>query len=151
MTSTTRTPQLAAGVGLVITLAVTALPIFAPQLLADHLRATYPGYSTTQIGDAVALWQTILTVLGAFAAVAWGWTLLALRAGKRWVPWSATALLTVAVIVAVTLLTVQDTSGAVGLAPALGWAWAAPCLAGVAVTVTTWRSRRSGRPSVPAV
>lgn len=138
-----RIARVAAWTGLVLTVVVTVLPFLdgATQILAEHIRSGYPDYTDAEIGAAVSTWQIVLTVLSGLGILGWAWTIWSVRAARRWTPWSATALLAVAVSLALTLLTVQDTSGEVGLAPALGWIWAAPCLAGVAVAVASWRYR----------
>jgi len=140
-----RPARLLTWTGLVLTVAVAALPFVAPVLLADQVRAGYPDYTATQVQEAVLTWQSVLALLAGLGALGWVWTLWSLRRPRRWAPFSATALLAVALVLAVALLSTPDTSGQVGLAPAVGWAWLVPCMAGVAVTIASWRSRTAAR------
>lgn len=132
-----RTAGVAAWIGLALTLIVGVVPFLEPatQVLTDHIRSGYPGYTEAEVDDAVGSWQIVLTVLSVLGVLAWAWTIRSVRTAR----WSTTALFTVAVCIALALHTVRDTSGEVGLAPALAWLWTLPCVAGAAVTVATWR------------
>lgn len=141
MTNPLRSARILTGTGLVLTLALAVWPFLTPGLLADHIRAGYPEYSAAEVGSAVVAWQAVLASVAGLGVLGWLWTFWSLRRPNRWAPFSATALLAVAVVVTLVLLLTPDTSGEVGLAPALGWAWLVPCLAGLAVTITAWRGR----------
>lgn len=123
--------QAALWAGLALTVVTAVVPFFATQLLADHVRAGYPGYTPAQIGSAVTTYQVVLAVLGALGVVAWLATILAVKADKRWARAAAVAGLVLGVSVGLTGLLVRDTSGDTGLPPVLGWAGLAPCVAGV--------------------
>ncbi|GAA3976882.1 hypothetical protein FOF52_02995 [Thermobifida alba] len=133
--------------GLVLTLALGLWPFMTPDLLADHIQHGYPDYTDAEVGAAVNTWQVALATVAGLGVIGWIWTLVTLRQPHRWAPFSATALLAVALIVAVVLITTPDTSGEVGLVPVMGWAWLAPCVVGIVVTGSTWRIRRAASPS----
>jgi hypothetical protein len=81
----------------------------------------------------------ILSVVGALGIASWTWTIWAVRAGKGWARWVATAMFVVGASVALTGLLVKDTSGDTGLAPLLGWIGMLPCLAGLGAVTALWR------------
>jgi hypothetical protein len=131
-------------VGLGLTAAATVYPFVdrvTTQHLARHVGASYPAYDAEQVGAAVSAYLAILTVVGVLGAATWLGVLWAARTERSWAPWVATAALAAAVCWAAAALTVTDTSGDVGLAPALGWAQAAPCAVGVAAVVLLWKRR----------
>ncbi|GLY34719.1 hypothetical protein Amsp01_007430 [Amycolatopsis sp. NBRC 101858] len=128
--------------GLVLTVLAAVVPFAAAGLLADHLRAGYPGYTPAQIGSAVATYQVVLSVVGGLGALLWLATILAVRAGRRWARATATVGLVLGVSVALTGLLIRDTSGDTGLPPALGWAGLVPCLAGVLAVAWLWTRPR---------
>jgi hypothetical protein len=109
-------------------------------VLADHLQASYPAYASGEIDAAVTAYLVILSAVGLLGLLGWLGTAWAVRAGKNWARWLATALLMAGSCIAIAALTVQDTSGDVGLAPLLGWLQALPCLAGLAAVVLLWRT-----------
>ncbi|PRX58917.1 hypothetical protein B0I32_12121 [Nonomuraea fuscirosea] len=109
--------------------------------LADHIRAGYPAYQPAEIDGAVMAYTLILAVIGALGLLGWLGSAWLVRLGKGSARWVASGLLLIAACVALTGLTVQDTSGDVGLAPLLGWLQVLPCLAGLAAVVLLWRRR----------
>jgi hypothetical protein len=131
--------------GVALTVAATVAPYTTGDLLAAHIRAGYPSYSQSRIHSAVTLWLVILSVVGALGLASWLWTIRAVRRGKPWAPWAATAMFVLGTSVALTALLVKDTSGDTGLAPLLGWIGIAPCLAGLAAVTTLWRGSLSTR------
>lgn len=108
-------------------------------VLADHLRAGYPAYGPDTIDAGVTAYLMILSIVGALGLLGWLGTVWAVRAGKRWASWLAAVLLAVAACFAIAALTIQDTSGDVGLAPLLGWLQVLPCVAGLAAVTLLWR------------
>jgi hypothetical protein len=130
------------GMGLTLTVAVTVYPFVNPGLLADHIRAGYPSYHSAEIATAVTGYLVILSVLGGLGVLSWLGTIWATWARTSWTPWLATAILAIAVCVAIAGLTVKDTSGDVGLAPAVGWLQVMPCVAGLSTVVLLWGGRR---------
>ena len=131
-----------AGLGLTVLAAV--YPFLDRGLLADHVRAGYPGYPQPRIDAAVDTYLVVLSVVGALGVVAWLGTVWAVRSGKRWARSAATVAFVVGAGTALTGLLVHDTSGDTGLPPAVGWAGLAPCLAGAVVVIVLWTSG-SGR------
>ncbi|HEY6934535.1 MAG TPA: hypothetical protein VI452_14140 [Marmoricola sp.] len=128
--------------GLVLTLLATAAPYVdraSGNLLADHIRAGYPTYTSARVDTAVTLWLAILTVVGALGVVGWLGTIWATRAGKAWARWAATALFVLGTLLALTALLAKDTSGETGLAPLLGWIGLLPSVAGAWVVALCWR------------
>jgi hypothetical protein len=121
--------------GVALTVVAAIVPHLDTNGLAGHIRSGYPHYSQTRIDSAVTTYRIYLTVLGAFGIVAWLWTLRSVKAGKRWAPAVATALLALGAGVALFDLLVRDTSGETGLPPLVGWVGLLPCLPGV-VAVT---------------
>src|SRR5690606_24078631 len=83
----------------------------------------------------------ILLVVGLLGVGGWLVTLWGARRRARWTTWVAVALLLGALVVAVTGLTLQDTSGDVGLAPLQGWLQLAPCVVGALAVASLWRRR----------
>ncbi|REF38377.1 hypothetical protein [Thermasporomyces composti] len=130
------------GIGLALTVAVTVYPLANRGLLADHVRAGYPSYHEGEIATAVTWYLAILAVLGGLGVLSWLGTIWATWVRKGWAPWLATVILAVAVCVVLAGLTVKDTSGDVGLAPAVGWLQVLPCLAGLSAVVLLWGGRR---------
>jgi hypothetical protein len=127
--------------GLALTVAATILPFLTRDALADHIARGYPAYSAAETDEAVATWLVGLTVVGVLGAAGWLWTIWTLKARKPWARWSATLLLATATGIALAGLTVKDTSGELGLAPALAWAGLVPCLAGLYATARLWSGR----------
>lgn len=143
MTTTQQRPALGAMyAGLALTVAATIAPYVdraTGNVLADHIRDGYPTYPQTRIDTAVTTWLVILSVVGALGIVSWLWTIQAVRAGKAWARWAATAMFVLGTSVALTALLVKDTSGDTGLAPLLGWIGMLPCLAGLGAVTILWR------------
>lgn len=131
--------------GLVLTVIATAAAFVddaTSRLLAGHIAAGYPSYRADEVGTAVGLCLMILSVVGGAGVLAWLGMIWAVRAGRRWAAWVATLVLLVAACLALAGLTVTDTSGDVGLVPALAWLQVLPCVAGVVAVVLLWRQPR---------
>ncbi|RJL36206.1 hypothetical protein D5H75_02150 [Bailinhaonella thermotolerans] len=86
--------------------------------------------------------MVLLSAIGALGVISWLCTAWAVRRGKRWARPAATVLLALGVVVGLTGLLTQDTSGDTGLPPALGWIGMAPCLAGLLAVALLWRRPR---------
>lgn len=153
MTTTTRAPSgqttalPALWIGLGLTLLVGAYTLIdgaTTHLIADHIRATYPSYGPAEVAAGVQAYVAMLLTVTGLGAMSWVATIWAARTGKRWTRALATAQLAVAITIAVVGLTTVDTSGKVGLAPAMGWLLLVPCLPGLAAVVKlwVWRGRR---------
>jgi hypothetical protein len=131
-----------AGLGLtVVALAVPYADHATANVLADHIRAGYPGYSQARIDSAVTTYLIYLSVVAALGIVCWFWAIRAVKAGKRWARGAATAMFALGTAIAVTNLLIRDTSGDIGLPALLGWAGTLPCLAGLLAVTLLWRSR----------
>ena len=131
--------------GLVLTIAITVYAFVddaTTRLLAGHIQTSYPSYGADEIETAVALYLGILVTVGGLGVVTWAAVIWATARGKRWAPWVATTVLAAAVCVALTGLTVRDTSGDVGLVPLLAWLQVLPCALGLVSVVQLWRQRR---------
>lgn len=131
--------------GLALTIVATVYPLVdaaTTQVLADHIRATYPAYDAGEVDAAVTAYLVILSVVGALGVLCWLGTIWAVRGRKRWAPWAASGAWLVAVGFAASGLTVKDGSGEVGLAPALAWLQVPPCVLGLVAVVLLWRRSR---------
>jgi hypothetical protein len=134
-------------VGLVLTVVATLAPYVdraTSTVLADHIRDGYPTYTHAQIDFAVNAWLVILSLVGALGIAGWGSTIWAVKAGRRWATWAATAMFALGTSVALSALLVKDTSGDTGLAPLLGWIGVLPCVAGVVAVAKLWTPSRAG-------
>ena len=137
--SRTRTTLTLMYAGAGLTAIAALVPFLDRAVLADHVRAGYPGYAPDAVDAAVTAYLVILAVVGALGLLGWTGTIWATHAGKRWATWLATALLTLGLCVAIAALTIRDTSGNVGLAPLLGWLLVVPCVPGLAAVVLSRR------------
>jgi hypothetical protein len=108
-------------------------------VLAGHIRAGYPTYPQADIDAAARFYLVYLSVLGVLAVGCWLLTIWAVRAGKRWARWVASAIFLMATSVALTDLLIKDTSGDTGLAPLHGWLGLLPCAVGLVAVVLLWR------------
>lgn len=147
MTTLTRRPGDRAALTLIyagtaLTVITTLVPLVDRAVLADHVQAGYPRYGAAEIDDAVTAYVVILSVVGALGLLGWLGTVWAVRAGRDWGRWMATAVAAGAVCVAVAALTVRDTSGDLGLAPLVGWLLVLPCAPGLAAVLLLWRRAR---------
>ncbi len=131
--------------GLVLTAIATAAPYAdraTTHLLADHIRDGYPTYSQARVDSAVSTYLVLLSVIGVLGVLAWIGAARSVGADKRWARPTATALFVLGAAAGLTGLLTNDTSGATGLPPALGWAGVAPCLAGALAVALLWRKPR---------
>ncbi|GAA2906864.1 hypothetical protein GCM10010517_73130 [Streptosporangium fragile] len=136
-----RTPLAMMYIGAGLTVIAALFPFIdqsTTTVLADHIKASYPAYQPGAIDTAVAAYLAVLSAIGVMGLLGWLGTIWAVRAGMRWAPWLAAGLLAIATCIAIAALTVQDTSGDVGLAPLLGWLLVLPCVPGLAA-VALWR------------
>lgn len=128
--------------GLALTVAAMAAPFVdraTGQVLAEHIRHGYPGYSAGEVDTAVTTWLAILTTVGVLGVGAWLGSIWAVRAAKPWARWLATAAFVAGTSLALAAALTKDTSGEVGLAPLLGLIGLAPCVAGLVAVATLWR------------
>lgn len=131
--------------GLVLTVIAAVYPFVdrtTTHALADHVQAGYPSYGAGEIDTAVTAYLVILSIVGGAGLIGWLGTLWAAKAGKRWTRWAATGLFVVALCIALAGLTVTDTSGDAGLAPAIGWLQMLPCVPGLPAVVMLWERRQ---------
>lgn len=128
--------------GLALNVATAIVPFIdqaTGHVLADHIRAGYPTYSTQRIDSAVTAYIVILTIVAVLGVIGWFTAIRALAAAKWWTRWAATAFFLLGVTAGLCGLLVKDTSGEVGLAPLLGWVMVLPCLPGLVSVVLLWR------------
>lgn len=140
---------IAVATGLALTvaaLAVVSVDHATGDLLAQHIRAGYPSYSSARIDAAAMLWLVYLSVVAALGIVTWAVTGWAVRTGRRWAPLLATAAFVVGTGIAVFNLVVTDTSGDTGLPALLGAVGLLPSLPGLVAVVLLWRGRRPAGP-----
>lgn len=142
MTTTDRTLSLSAlYTGLALTVIAAVAPFATTGLLAEHIRTGYPSYSADRIDTAVTTYLVILAVVGGLGVVGWLTTTWAVSTGRAWARWAVTAMFATGTLIALVLLLTEDTSGDVGLAPALGWTGLLPSLAGAVAVAAVWRTR----------
>lgn len=138
-----------AGLGLaVIAALVPSLDHLGPNLIANHIRVGYPGYSQAAIDTGATTYLIYLSVVGVLGVGCWLWTIRAVRAGKRWVRWVAPPLFLIASSIALFNLLIRDTSGDTGIAPPIGAIGLLPCVAGLIAVVLLWRRSHGRRNSV---
>jgi hypothetical protein len=132
--------------GLVLTVVATVAAYvdrYTTHALAHHVRHGYPAYSTERVDSAVSDWLAVLTVVGVLGVAGWTVSIWAVRRGARATRLSASVLLVAGLALALTCLLTKDTSGEVGLAPALGVLGLLPSLAGTAAVGLLWRGSRT--------
>ncbi|QWF79822.1 hypothetical protein [Amycolatopsis sp. CA-230715] len=126
--------------GLVCTVVVAVLPLFAGDVLGRHLRDVYTGYvDAANIGSTETVVLGYLVAIGVLGALAWLWSIRAVRRrGPR-----ARAVVITAFAVATCLAVANLFVGEYGkpLVPALfGLLGLVPCAVGLAALVLLWRS-----------
>jgi hypothetical protein len=130
--------------GLGLTLLATLAPFIdraTTNQIAEHIRAGYPGYTTTEVDAATVTSLVLLGSIGVLGITAWLVTARAIVTAKRWAPIVATAFLVAGVGVGLAELLTRDTSGDTGLPPMYGALALLPCVAGLVVVTTLWRGR----------
>lgn len=110
--------------------------------LAGHLRAGYPTYTQGRIDTAVTTYLVYLSIIGMLGVAGWVWIIHAISTGNRLARGAASAMFTLATIVALTGLLIKDTSGDTGLPHLLGWVGVLPCLPGLVAVALLWRRPR---------
>jgi hypothetical protein len=128
--------------GLALTVVVTTVPLVdhaTANVLADHIRAGYPSYSAARIDSAATTYLIYLSALGAVGIGSWLWSIRAVKARRRWVRETVTAIFVLATGIALFDLMIKDTSGDTGLPPLLGWVGLLPCVAGLLAVGLLWR------------
>jgi hypothetical protein len=137
-------PTLYAGMALTVAaLGVAWLDHATANLLASHIRAGYPQYTQTHINAAATTYLVYLSVIAVVSLIGWGWTLQAVKRGKRWTRPVATTIFLIGVGVLLADLLIKDTSGARGLPTLLGCVGLSPTLPGLLVVCQLWRDRPS--------
>lgn len=131
--------------GLALTIVAAVFPLIdrgTTHVLADHIRASYPSYGAGQIDAAVTAYLSILAVVGVLGVLGWLGTMWTMRRHRGLARWVASGAWLIAACVALSGLTVQDTSGDVGLAPLPAWLLVLPCVPGLLAVALLWRPRR---------
>jgi hypothetical protein len=108
-------------------------------MLAAHVRSSYPTYTQERVDSAVTSYLVYLSVVGALGIVCWLWTIWAVKKTKWWARGLATALFAIGTALALTDLFIKDTSGETGLPALIGWVGILPCMAGLSAVVLLWR------------
>lgn len=127
-------------------LAMTVIAMIVPYIdratsntLAGHIRAGYPTYTQSRVDTAATTYLVYLSVIGALGVAGWALSIHVVKTGKRWARAAATAMFTLAIVVALTDLLIKDTSGDTGLPALLGWVGIVPCLPGLLSVTLLWR------------
>ncbi len=129
--------------GVVLTLVAMIVPYVdhaTANVLADHIRASYPTYSQARIDTAATTYLLYVSIIGALGVICWLWTIRVVNARKRWARGAVTAMFALGTSIALFDLLVKDTSGDTGLPPLLGWIGMLPCLAGLLAVTLLWIS-----------
>ncbi|GAA1945561.1 hypothetical protein [Amycolatopsis minnesotensis] len=125
--------------GLVCTVVVAVLPLFAGDVLGQHVRDVYTGYvDAAKIDSSGTVVLGYLVAIGALGALAWLGSIRAVRRGNRRARVVATAVFAVATSFAVANLFVGEYGKP--LVPQLfGLAGLAPCVIGLGAVILLWR------------
>ncbi|GAC85122.1 hypothetical protein [Gordonia paraffinivorans] len=144
-TANTRVVTGLTALGAVLTALVAIIPFGMRDVLTDHIRHGYPDFTPDEIDTAATAYLGILGIMGAVGVVAWLTSAWLIRRGTRHARTIVSTIFAAAVAVTATLVFIEDTSGEVGLAPAVGWMQLVPCVVGVIVVALLWRGgSRSG-------
>ncbi len=130
-------------VGLALTVVATVVPFIDRDVLADHIRAGYPGYSDGRVDSATTAYLIYLTVIGALGVAGW---LATIRITKRWVrgaPIVATVMFLLGSGVALTNLFVNETTGERALPVSIGLVGLVPLVSGLAAVALLWKASAS--------
>ncbi|GAA2074869.1 hypothetical protein GCM10009840_05760 [Pseudolysinimonas kribbensis] len=137
-----RAPMVTMTSGLVLTVVATVVPFVGRppgSLIAEHLRAGYPGYSESQIAAAVGIYLIALTVVGALGVVTWIVSMLVARRYVGAARWVCAAAFVVGTGIALFDASIRDTSGDTGLPLPVGVLGLLPSIAGAVALVLVWR------------
>jgi hypothetical protein len=127
----------------VVALASVWIDHATANVLAQHIRAGYPHYSSAHVHSAATTYLIYLSVVGGAGLIAWLSTIRAVKHNRRWIPSAATVTFILAASLSVTDLLIRDTSGDTGLPPDLGWVGLLPCLPGLVAVILLWKDRRA--------
>ncbi|MEO9329469.1 hypothetical protein [Gordonia aurantiaca] len=133
-------------VGAALTALVAIIPFGMRDTLAEHVRHGYPDYTAAEIDTAVTAYLSILAILGAVGVAAWLTSAWLVRRGTRHARIVVSPTFGAAVLVTATLVFIRDTSGEVGLAPAVGWMQLVPCVVGLIAVTLLWRGGATAHP-----
>ncbi|TYQ01508.1 UNVERIFIED_ORG: EmrB/QacA subfamily drug resistance transporter [Gordonia westfalica J30] len=139
----TRPAVIALYLGAALTVLATVVPFAATDVLRDHIAHGYPDYPAADLDAAVTAYLVVLGTIGGLGLLGWLVSARAVRRGRTYARWLSAGLFAAALLVAVTLIFIKDTSGEVGLAPAVGWLQVLPCIAGLVAVLTIWRRKES--------
>lgn len=130
-------------VGLALTVVATVVPFIDRDVLADHIRAGYPGYRDERVNSATTAYLIYLTVVGALGVAGW---LSTIRITKRWgrgAPIVTTVMFLLGSGVALTNLFVNESSGERALPASLGVVGVVPAVAGLVAVALVWKASAS--------
>ena len=128
-------------VGLALTVVATVVPFIDRDVLADHIRAGYPGYSDARVNSSTTAYLTYLTVVGVLGVAAWLWTIRITRKWGRGAPIVTPAMFLLGSGVALTNLFINESSGDRALPTSLGLVGMVPVVPGLAAVALVWNAR----------
>jgi hypothetical protein len=123
----------------IITMIILYVDHATANVLAGHIKASYPSYSQSSVDSAAMIYLIYLSIVGALGIVSWLNVIWGASKDKGWTRWVATGIFTLGTIIALFNLVVKDTSGDTGLPPLLGLSGLLPCIAGLLVVIMLWR------------
>ncbi|MCH5585815.1 hypothetical protein MK805_12770 [Shimazuella sp. AN120528] len=127
----------------VITMIILYVDHATINVLANHIKTSYPSYSQSRIDSAVMLYLIYLSIIGVMGIISWLNVIWGAKKDKPWTRWAATGMFILGTIIALFNLLVKDTSGDTGLPPLLGLIGLLPCIAGLLVVILIWRTPKA--------
>lgn len=141
-----RATMLAVHLGWIVTVAALAtvwIDHLTANVLAEHIRVSYPHYNEARVDWAATTYLVYLSVVGVIGLIGWLFTIWALTRNKPWIRPAANAIFVLATGLLLMNLLIRDTSGDTGLPAQLGWVGLAPSLPGLVAVILLRKNRRA--------
>jgi hypothetical protein len=124
----------------IITMIILYVDHATANVLAGHIKASYPSYSQSSIDAAAMIYLIYLSTVGVLGIASWLNVIWGISKDKGWTRWVATGMFAIGTIIALFNLLVKDTSGDTGLPSLLGLIGILPCIAGLLVVIQLWKT-----------
>lgn len=134
----------AAYVGLALTIVAIVVPYVdhaTGNLLATHIRAGYPRYTTSRINHAATMYLVYLSTLGGLGILTWLGAIRMIARHRRLAPVLTTPAFVIGTGIALFNVMITDTSGETGLPILIGLTGLVPSAAGLVVVIMLWLHR----------